>query len=80
MVLGLQRASTSSATAPARTPSSRWPSPPSSLASELASGEEYTCAIDLDGVAVCWGSNRAGWLGDGTLDRRLEPTPVLAVE
>ena len=50
------------------------------LARELAAGEEHTCAIDLDGVAVCWGSNRVGWLGDGTVDPRLEPTPVLAVE
>jgi alpha-tubulin suppressor-like RCC1 family protein len=43
---------------------------------ELAPGEEYTCAVSDDGVVYCWGSNRGGWLGDGTLDPHTEPTPV----
>jgi hypothetical protein len=32
--------------------------------------------VSVDGVAYCWGSNRVGWLGDGTQDPRSEPTPV----
>lgn len=43
----------------------------------LTAGEEFTCGIGSDGAAYCWGSNRSGWLGDGTLDPRLEPTRVL---
>ena len=43
---------------------------------QMAPGEEFTCGLTLDGIAHCWGSNRAGWLGDGTIEDRLEPTPV----
>jgi alpha-tubulin suppressor-like RCC1 family protein len=44
----------------------------------LALGEEFSCGLDADGVAWCWGTNRSGWLGDGTQDPRPNPTPVLA--
>ena len=44
----------------------------------LALGEEFTCGLGTDGVAWCWGNNRAGWLGDGTQELRPNPTPVLA--
>jgi alpha-tubulin suppressor-like RCC1 family protein len=42
---------------------------------EIAAGEEYTCGIDVDGLAHCWGANVAGGLGAG-LDRG-SPVPVL---
>ncbi len=42
----------------------------------LSPGEEYTCGITTDSAVYCWGSNRDGWLGDGTQDARFEPTPV----
>jgi alpha-tubulin suppressor-like RCC1 family protein len=44
--------------------------------SALSGGEEFTCGIGVDHVAYCWGSNRSGWLGDGTELPRLAPTPV----
>ena len=35
---------------------------------ELALGMYHTCALKLDGTVYCWGFNRAGQLGDGTMD------------
>ncbi len=36
----------------------------------LTAGRQFTCALDVDGIAWCWGSNRHGQLGLGdTLDR-----------
>jgi alpha-tubulin suppressor-like RCC1 family protein len=37
---------------------------------------ESTCGVRADGVALCWGLNSAGQLGDGTTTQRLVPTPV----
>ena len=45
----------------------------------LAPGEELTCGLTVEGIAHCWGGNRAGWLGDGTVEDRLDPTPVSPV-
>lgn len=45
----------------------------------LTLGEEFSCGLSSEGVVLCWGNNREGWLGDGTKDPRLVPTPVLAV-
>jgi alpha-tubulin suppressor-like RCC1 family protein len=42
----------------------------------VASGSGHSCAIALDGTAYCWGDNRAGQLGDGTVTRRLTPVIV----
>ena len=42
----------------------------------LAGGEEFTCGVATDRTAYCWGSNRAGWLGDGTDVQRTTPTKV----
>ncbi len=39
-----------------------------------------TCALALDGVAYCWGSNVKGRLGTGDGLGRTQPTPVLTDE
>lgn len=46
-------------------------------AREISAGEDHTCAIRQSGEVVCWGSNLAGQLGDGTTENRGMPTPVL---
>ena len=43
----------------------------------LASGiGEFGCAIRCDGAVWCWGANRYGTLGDGTITSRATPAPV----
>jgi alpha-tubulin suppressor-like RCC1 family protein len=42
----------------------------------VTGGEEFTCGVGIDRAAYCWGSNRAGWLGDGTDVQRTAPTRV----
>jgi alpha-tubulin suppressor-like RCC1 family protein len=38
----------------------------------ITAGRQFTCALDLEGTAWCWGANRVGQLGVGdTLDRYL---------
>ncbi len=32
---------------------------------DVAAGNDHTCALDSDGIAWCWGSNREAQLGDG---------------
>ncbi|WLP90302.1 protein kinase [Gordonia sp. NB41Y] len=40
-------------------------------------GNATTCAVQVDDVAYCWGSNDQGQIGDGTTTARSTPTPVL---
>ena len=42
----------------------------------LSAGEEFTCGVATDKTVYCWGSNRVGWLGDGTDVQRTSPTKV----
>src|SRR5687768_18485604 len=42
----------------------------------IASGAQFSCGLDSDGVAYCWGLNDRGQLGDGTTTTRLTPTKV----
>ncbi|HUP76025.1 MAG TPA: hypothetical protein VM282_23530 [Acidimicrobiales bacterium] len=42
----------------------------------VSAGEEFTCGVGTDKTVYCWGSNRAGWLGDGTDEQRPAPTKV----
>ena len=42
----------------------------------IAAGVYYSCGLNNDGAAYCWGSNSQGKLGDGTTDSRAAPTMV----
>jgi alpha-tubulin suppressor-like RCC1 family protein len=44
---------------------------------DLVAGARHACALRADGSVWCWGDNRAGQLGDGTLMSRFRPVPVL---
>jgi alpha-tubulin suppressor-like RCC1 family protein len=42
----------------------------------LSSGYHHTCGITTSGVALCWGNNRFGQLGDGSTTDRDTPVVV----
>ncbi|MCE3003786.1 MAG: hypothetical protein LW860_13965 [Xanthomonadaceae bacterium] len=46
----------------------------------VSAGGTHSCAVSDAGAAVCWGSNRRGQLGDGTLTSRPTPAPVNGLE
>lgn len=51
--------------------------PPAALhATAVASGYEHSCAISTTQELLCWGSNGAGQLGDGTRTNRNFASPV----
>jgi alpha-tubulin suppressor-like RCC1 family protein len=43
----------------------------------LSAGDSHSCGLTANGVALCWGSNYLGMLGDGTVVSRNTPTPVM---
>lgn len=43
---------------------------------KIVAGVVTTCAVMTDGTAKCWGSNRFGQIGDGTVTNRSVPTTV----
>ena len=43
----------------------------------IALGNNHSCAVLEDKTARCWGLNNRGQLGDGTIERRTIPVPVL---
>ena len=45
---------------------------------QVTAGLEHTCGKTTASVAYCWGSNNHGKLGDGTLENRVIPTPVVS--
>lgn len=50
--------------------------------STIDAGNSFTCALTVAGAAYCWGSQLAGWLGDGVIATsndqvRTTPNPVL---
>ncbi len=53
---------------------------------DLAAGLEVTCALDVDGDRWCWGPNRKGEFGDGTLvgsatpSRVASPMPLIDID
>jgi alpha-tubulin suppressor-like RCC1 family protein len=42
----------------------------------VAAGYDHSCGLTADGTAYCWGNNRNGQLGDGTMLIRTSPTLV----
>lgn len=44
----------------------------------LTAGYSHACALDMDGVALCWGSNTHGQLGTGVTASVTKPTSVAA--
>jgi len=43
---------------------------------ELAAGNNHTCALQKSGTVACWGLNTFGQLGDGTTTTWFAPVPV----
>nr|WP_291818442.1 hypothetical protein [Candidatus Microthrix sp.] len=43
----------------------------------MAAGGTYSCALQKNSTAYCWGSNSSGQLGDGSMIDRVTPTPVV---
>ena len=46
---------------------------------QVATGDSFTCAVETDSTAWCWGFNSVGQLGDGTTTDRWRPVRVLGL-
>lgn len=46
-------------------------------ASDLAAGDQHTCAVADDGRVRCWGNNASGQLGDGTTGDPIEGSKAI---
>jgi len=55
------------------------PSGASTVGRQLALGNEHSC-LRVNGEVRCWGENRHGELGDGTITSRATPARVAALE
>ena len=47
------------------------------VVAKTSAGTAFTCAVSTDNVAVCWGLDTNGRLGDGTTTNRLVATAVI---
>jgi alpha-tubulin suppressor-like RCC1 family protein len=59
-----------------------WPRPMAvagglTFAELVASPDQHTCGVTVNGAAYCWGLNSDGQLGDGTTTNRDAPVPVV---
>ena len=45
---------------------------------QIATGNQHSCAVTASGAAYCWGFNLLGQVGDGSTTQRLSPTLVAA--
>jgi alpha-tubulin suppressor-like RCC1 family protein len=45
----------------------------------IATGLFHTCALTVDGRVKCWGWNRYGEVGDGTVTQRTSPVDVIGL-
>ncbi|MGH7701089.1 MAG: RCC1 domain-containing protein, partial [Gemmatimonadales bacterium] len=43
----------------------------------VAAGERFSCALNAQGAAFCWGTNSFGELGTGTTDQATTPQAVV---
>ena len=43
---------------------------------QVSAGLEHTCGVTTNDVGYCWGDNRSGQLGNGTLDASTRPVAV----
>lgn len=48
----------------------------SGAVSQVSAGNLHTCAVSVEGAALCWGYNGEGELGDGSKTDRHKPTAV----
>jgi alpha-tubulin suppressor-like RCC1 family protein len=46
---------------------------------ELSAAGNLTCALTAGGGVQCWGDNRYGQLGDGSVQKRYQPVPVVGL-
>lgn len=46
---------------------------------DIAAGQEHTCAVLDTGEVRCWGNNRNGQLGNGTMVDASSPVPVVGI-
>lgn len=47
---------------------------------QISVGRSHTCALSVSGGVVCWGDNEDGQLGDGTIENRSAPFPVIGLD
>jgi alpha-tubulin suppressor-like RCC1 family protein len=43
---------------------------------QISAGGYHACGVRTDLSAICWGRNESGQIGSGSIDFRLDPTPV----
>ncbi|MCC6811659.1 MAG: carboxypeptidase regulatory-like domain-containing protein [Deltaproteobacteria bacterium] len=46
---------------------------------DVSIGDSHACVLMTGGGVKCWGDNRKAQIGDGTIDERLTPTPVVGL-
>ena len=46
---------------------------------QVSAGDGFTCALKSDGTVWCWGQNKNGALGDGTVTNRNRPVQVVGI-